>query len=540
MKRKGVLLIALLILVFPLWAGGQRSSGAAAGGGRAIDYNRTSPEPLTLPIVTTPITLTMFTSLSERVAASLSSYSEMLSFQELAKRTGITIDFRLTPEGQQNIEQFNLMLAANDMTDIIYYGWSTFPGGPGRAIDDDIIVDHAPLVRGYAPNFTALMREFDEIRRDSMTDDSQIYNMPFLKTAPEDRAVGQFHIRQDWLDKVGLPRPTTMDEWYTVLTAFKKLGPDIIPFISVPQGNIHGVERFSYAWGFPTNFYIDNRQVKYGPAQPDYKTFLLTMAKWYREGLIDPDFLTTDRRTHDAHITSGKAGAYYGLLNGFMGTYIRVMETIDPQFDLRGTLNPRAPDGKMYDFYVDDVAIVQGSGMAISTKNKYPVESIKWLDYWYYEDGRVLMNLGIEGITYTVNNGVYRYTEEILNNPDGLPLADAISKYTPVSGCRIFQDTRYFQQMVDHPNQREAITLLTQATVERAMRPLSPSSDESARLARIVNEMDTYRRERFARFVLGQEDIEANWNNYISTLNSMGLQEAIEINQRALERYYRR
>jgi len=544
MKQKGIILIALLVLCFPLWAGGQRSSEPAVAG-QQIRTGMSAPEPLTLPITKDPITLSYFASFSSRSAASIKSNSEMLSFQELERRTGIKIDFREAPENQ-GTEQFNLMLASNDLTDLIWHSWPNFPGGPSRAIEDNVIMELRNLIYGYAPNFVQLMEEFPEIRRDASTDEGWFYAMMFLKTAKEDRAVGQFHIRQDWLDKLGLKRPTTMDEWYTVLKAFKERDPngngkaDEIPFISITQGGIHGVERFSYAWGIPTNFYIDNGTMKYGPAQADYKTFLLTMAKWYKEGLIDPDFLVADRRMHDSLITSGVAGAYYGLLNGFMGTYISVMSRIDPQFDLRGTLIPRAPDGKMYDFYVDDVAIVQNSGIAISTKNKYPVESMKWLDYWYHEDGRVLMNLGIEGITYNIIDGKYVYTDEILNNPNGLPLAEAIGKYTPVSGSRIFQDTRYFSQMTAHPNQREAVTLLTQATVERAMRPLTPTSDESSRLARIVNEMDTYRQERFAKFVMGQEDIESNWNTYINTLNSMGLNEALQIYQRALERYYKR
>jgi putative aldouronate transport system substrate-binding protein len=469
----------------------------------------------------------------------------MLAFQELEKRTGLKLDFRHYPEGQ-GTEQFNLMLASNDLADIIWYTWPRFPGGPARAIDDGVIIELGDLIKGYAPNFSQIMDEYPEVRRDSATDEGYFYEMPFLKVAKEDRVVGQFHIRQDWLDKLGLQRPTNMDEWYTVLKAFKEKDPngngkaDEIPFISISQGNIHGVERFTYAWGFPTDFYVDNRQVKYGPAQPDYKTYLATMAKWYREGLIDPEFLITDRKTHDSMVTTGTAGAYYGLLNGFMGTYIGVMEKLDPKFNLQGTVNPIAPDGKMYDFYVDDVKIVQNSGMAISVQNKYPVETIKMLDYFYGEEGRILMNLGVEGLTYKVVNGEFIYTDLILNNPDGLSLAESISKYCPVGACRLWQDTRYFSQIIPYPAQKEAAVLLTKATTERALPPLTPSQDEASRLVNIQNEITNYFREMFAKFIMGQEDVEKGFDTYINTLNSLGLPEALEIYQRALERYYKR
>jgi putative aldouronate transport system substrate-binding protein len=547
MKRFFVVLFCLAAGAMA-FGGGQNSGQSAAPAGREVGSGTGgAPEPLTLPIVNKQISLTVFAGLAERAAVSIKSYGEMAAFQELEKRTGIDLVFQDAPVGQAR-EQFNLMLAANDMADLIYYEWPVyFAGGPQKALEDEVIIELGGLIKGYAPNFSKILAEHENVRRDSITDAGLFYMMPLLKMDLADRVSGGFQIRKDWLDKLGLKIPVTINEWYTVLKAFKEKDPngngkaDEIPFINSKIVDINGVERFCYAWGFPTEFYMENRIVKYGPMQPAYKDFLITMRKWYQEGLIDPDFLVSDRKDHDSKVTSEVGGAYYGLINSYMGTYTGVMQKINPAFNIREVPLPAAPDGKHYDFHTDQARAVQTTGFALAASNKYPVESIKLLDYFYSEEGRILMNLGIEGLTYKIENGRYLFTDLITKNPDGLPLDRAISKYTPAgTACRLYQDPRYWEQMMAYGNQREASVVLQNNTAERVLPPITPTPEESARLASIQNEINTYFKEMFAKFVMGQVSIEREFDTYLNTLKSLNINEAIAIQQRALDRYYKR
>jgi putative aldouronate transport system substrate-binding protein len=523
----------------PPVAAGSRGAGAASSEG--------APEPLTLPITKEPVTLTVFAGLADRAAVSIKSYGEMAAFQELERRTGIDLVFHDAAVGQSR-EQFNLMLAANDMDDLIYYEWPVyFAGGPQKALDDNVILELGDLIRKYAPNFSEILANHDDVRRESITDSGSFYMMPLLKMDLADRVSGGFQIRKDWLDKLGLQKPTTIDEWYTVLKAFKEKDPngngkaDEIPFINSKIVDTNGVERFSYAWGFPTEFYMENRIVKYGPMQPAFKEFLLTMRKWYTEELIDQDFLISDRKDHDSKVTSELGGAYYGLINSYMGTYTGVMKNINPAFDIREVPLPKAPDGKHHDFHTDQARVVQTTGFALASTNKHPVESIKLLDYFYSDEGRILMNLGIEGLTYKIENGTYVFTDLITKNPDGLPLDRAISKYTPAgTACRLYQDPRYWAQMMAYDNQREASKILQDNTAERVLPPITPTPEESSRLAAIQNEVNTYFKEMFAKFVMGQADIEKEFDTYLGVLKSLNVDEAIAIQQRALDRFYKR
>ena len=167
---------------------------------------------------------------------------------------------------------------------------------------------------------------------------------------------------------------------------------------------------------------------------------------------------------------------------------------------------------------------------------------MKMMDYFYCEDGRVLMNLGIEGITFTITpDGKYKYTELITNDPGGLSLDRAISKYTPAGvSFRLYQDRRYWEQMMAYENQRETLDLLISATTERQLPLVSPTPEESSRFASIQNDINTYRSEMFARFILGQADINSNWDTYVNTIKSLNIEEATRIQQAGVDRYFRR
>lgn len=497
----------------------------------------------TLPITEEPITLTVFTELADRAASSLTNYGEMIAFQELEKRTNIKLEFQHPPVGQVK-EQFNLMIASGDLCDLIDYAWNTYPGGPTRAMEDGIALQLNDLQAQYAPNLQAIIEAFPSVGTDTMTDSGAYYMFPFVRVTQADRMSGGFQIRKDWLDKLGLEIPTTLDEWHTVLTAFKNGDPngngeaDEIPFLNLSTANY--IEYLTCAWGIKYGYYVVDGQVKFGPYEPEFKEYLTTLNTWYTEGLLDPDFLATDRKTFDAKVTSGQAGAYYGLLNSFMGTYTGIMKDADPEFNLRQAPVPIAPDGKLYNFEDTAARVAPGSGYVISPTNPYPVESAKLLDYFYSEEGALLLNLGIEGVTYNMVDGYPKYTELITDNPNGLSLDRAICAYTPAGATgRLYQDPRYWEQMMAYDNQKEAMQILTTASTERVLPPITPTPDESIQLASIQSEVDTYVDEMFARFVMNQEPLE-NFDNYIATLKSLNIEEGIAIQQAALERYYQR
>lgn len=130
-------------------------------------------------------------------------------------------------------------------------------------------------------------------------------------------------IRQDWLDKLSLKAPTTLDELYTVATAFKKaeLGQGA-------KGTTLGLaaqQDLGYSWyasfdpifgsmtGTLPGYWTDDGTGKLatGSVNPKMKDALELLAKWYKEGLIPQDFSTRPTAEAEKLIAGNQAGIHF-------------------------------------------------------------------------------------------------------------------------------------------------------------------------------------------------------------------------------------
>src|SRR5690606_24106171 len=149
-----------------------------------------------------------------------------------------------------------------------------------------------------------------------------IYVMPFLMGVELLGVVNGPVLRKDWLDKLKLETPKTIADWEKVLTAFRDGDPngngkkDEIPLIfGVAPTTMADTEDNHFlvgVYGISNDFYRENGTVIYGPSRPQFKGYLATMAKWYRHGLIDKGYATTDGKLTDAKLTNHHLGANTG------------------------------------------------------------------------------------------------------------------------------------------------------------------------------------------------------------------------------------
>lgn len=514
------------------------------------------PEPLTLPIVKQPMTLTYWTELNPNAAASMKTYGEMACYQELEKRTGIHIEFQHPPVGQHQ-EQFSLMMASQKYPDVIEHGWggepgggSTPPGGPAKYLKDGVIVRLNELIEKYAPSFKKLLADHPDWRKQIVTDEGDIYGFPFIRGDPYLQTFQGPILRGDWLEKVGLPAPTTLDEWHTVLKAFKEKDPngngkaDEWPFNSFrgsgPANALTGYSNHAFigAWGIGWEFYQAKGVVKYGPLQPEFVEFLKLMAQWYKEGLIDPDFVSMDRKLLDAKVTSGQLGSLVGNAGANLGVYMDAIVSKDPKFKLVGAPYPVLKKGDkpvlgQYDFAYTGVAA------AVTTANQHVPETIKWLDYAYSPEGHLLFNFGVEGVSYKMESGYPRYTADVLKNPQ-FPVARAMPRYFRSSMNGPFvQDKRYIEQYYGYPEQTQALKLWSEPSNEMQIPRTTPTQEESKRFATIMTDVGARRDEAVIKIITGAQPVES-WDQVVQQFKQMGIEEAIKVQQAALDRYNKR
>lgn len=485
-------------------------------------------------------TLTYWMELNANVAANYSNMGDTPFGKKLQENTGITIEFQHPAVGQAS-EQFNLLLADTDLPDLIEYNWLGYSGGPEKAIEDAVIIPLNDVIDQYCPNLKAYLEANPDIDKMIKTDNGTYYCFPFIRG--DDKlltSVGAM-FRGDWLEELGLEVPTTIDEWHTVLTAFKeKKGADAPFTYQYSSAGLTDNNPLAYAYGAPRGFYLgDDGTIHYGAVEDGYKEYLMTMNQWMSEGLIDVDLATLTGDQVAAKITNGSAGASFGYCGSGMGNWIQAGQSTDEKYMLVPAPYPTLEKGATPEFGQRDNNYVTTGAVAITTSCKNVELAARLLDYGYSEEGTMLYNFGIEGESYTMDaDGNAVYTDLILNNPEGLAITHAMGGYMRANYNGPFvQNVRYSEQYYQLDSQKEAMNVWTATNMKKHLvPPITPTAEESKEQAQYLSEISTYRDEMTLKFILGNASFD-EWDKYVETIKGMNLDRVLEIQNAALERY---
>lgn len=539
MKKRWITLTAAVLAV---------STAAAGCGSSDTADNTASPGASGAPAATQtaqePAKLTFWTPLNPNALAVVKSLGELPMVSEWEAKTNVKWTFQ-HPSGTTTpdvIQQYGVMIASNKLPDTMLWNWSNVQGGTSKMYNDGMIIKLNDLIDQHAPNLKNILDENPEVAKQIKADNGDIYVMPHLRVGDygQYKTFSGMMIRKDWLDELGLQEPETISDWETVLKAFKE-NKGAIPFTSNKNYAIAQYD-FAGAYGVSNGFFIKDGKVAFGPYEPAFKDYLTTMQRWYKDGLIDPDFATNDSKTMDSKVSSGKAGAFFGYIGGSLGTLLPALQKEVPTADLAGVQFPVLNKGDEPQF-VTATWNYDNVGAVITSSNKHPEETIKALDYLYGEEGALLKNFGVEGLTYTLVDGQPQYTDLILKNPDNLSLGQAMAKYFIANySFAGVDDDRYNEQYYQLQQQKDAVKVFAQYA-ENAysvmLPPVSLTTDESKELAKIMTEVETYLSEQLTRVIMGADSVD-NYDKAVEQMKKMNIEQAIQIQQAAVDRYNKR
>ncbi|MBQ7976851.1 MAG: extracellular solute-binding protein [Clostridia bacterium] len=477
--------------------------------------------------------LTYWVTLTANSTSQVSNYAETKIAQELEKRLGADIEY-IHPANGQVKEKFNIMIAMDDRPDLIEYSWANYPGGPANAIDSNIIIDITPYL-DMAPNFKKYLEEHEDIAKMVKTDDGRIIGFPFVRGDESLLTSAGIVLRSDWLKELNLNVPETIEEWETVLTAFKEQKGASVPLSIRPLEQLQ-FGAFVGAYGTTSKTYVEDGIVKYGPAQPEFKEFLTLMNKWYNKGLISPSIATLDSAETDANILSGVSGAAVGSIGSGIGRWMAAAS--EDGYDLVAAPYPVLNKGDKAQFGQCDIP-VPGTFVCISSTCKNIELAMKYLDYGYSEEGQMLYNFGIEGESYNIEDGYPKYADVITKNPEGKSLAEAMANYIRAHESGPFiQDKRYMEQYAVLPQQQQAWKVWTDTDASKYILPhiTTENADDIAKMQTAVN---TYYEEMLYKFIMGIEPID-NFDKYVDELNNRGLATVVKSQQEGYDRYLAR
>lgn len=517
--KKGILYLLVVLICVSFVGCGNNSE--TAGGQQTAQYGDS------YPLEGSP-TIRYWMQLNSALLTTDSELTTTPFAKGLQEETGINIEF-IHPSPQQVDEQFNIMLASGDLPDVIEWIWYKFPGGPQKAINDNYILPLNDVFDKYAPNIKKFLGENSDLDKMIQTDEGNYYVFPFTRGDEILMTYSGPVARADWMEELGISLPETIDEWEEMLKTFRDKKGCKTP--------LQYDRDLMWAFGVTNDFYFKGNEIVYGPMQPEYKEFLSKMNQWLTDGLMTTTG-SEEMKTVTSSFVSGQTCVAYST-GGTIGNWMKAGVTNDSEFDIVGLKYPVLTKGEKSKFIQrDNKYALSGLSAAISATSKNIEVAARLLDYGYSPEGIRYFNFGKEGVTYNMVDGYPKYTDEILNNPDGLAPVNALARNVRAGYSGPFiQKKEYLEQYYNMPQQLQSLEAWCDEKGNASSLPLiTYTSDESDTVATVMNEVKSFVDEMTMKFIVGVEPIE-NFDKFVETIEKLDINEIIEIQKKAVDRY---
>ncbi|ONI48117.1 hypothetical protein AN643_03230 [Candidatus Epulonipiscioides saccharophilum] len=300
-------------------------------------------------------------------------------------------------------------------------------------------------------------------------------------------------------------------------------------------------DEYLYLWDTSIGFYEEDGKMVFEPLEEDFKTGIKSYAKWYAEGLIDPEIFTGNKATRDTLLGTNRGGLTHDWQSA--GGYNELLADDVPGFNFVGMAPPANQHGNI----VERTARTASPGWGISATCEDPVTIIKYFDYIFTEEAQYLTSCGLEGVTYTLNDdGTITYKDLVQNAPEGM-LAHLIQYGVNTDIGRRVLATYEIAQMSpsvaataqmysDHTE--EWYNLDAPAYFDGRMN-LKIIPEMEAEYLQIMATVDSYVEEKFQGWILGTSDFDKDYDAFVKELKDRGIDRATEIVQASYDLQYK-
>lgn len=529
-KKTIKVLITLLLAVALL---------AACGSDDASDNDETNGaedvavNPEGFPIVDEKITLSLMAP-----GTGMAAWEDMPALQEYSELTNVYFEYDTPPIGDFQT-RLNLAFASGDIAGIIF-GAETDDFTPGMEVDygrQGVLLPLNDLIDEYAPNFKALMEENPEIERSITTNDGNIYALPAINQHPTSIwPTGPLWYNGDWLDELGVEEvPQTTDELFDLLIRFRDEDPngngeaDEVPFSDVQMNASRPWLMAAFGmkeWGIEE---VDG-EVRYAPMTDNYREYLTFMNQLFEEGLMDPETFSQSDEQKKAKGEQNRLGLFPDWFSFFTTGKAESDAVTDPMF------HPLTSDVSPEIVLPGNPGISRGS-FAITKNNANPEASMRWIDYWYSQEGRDFFDQGPKGYLWDEDEDG-NYIE--LETPKGYDSSeDYRGTLTPAYGISA--------PMLVDVVENAPVSDFTQFIFDETAEKIDPyaetpfplvyfTDEEQDQINNIEVDLESYVEQMEARFITGVEPLD-NWDNYVETIEGMKIDQYIQLHQDAYDRW---
>ena len=502
-------------------------------------------EPIDLPISTDGISLTFWTQFMPPLTNfGINSNDDMPIYEHFEEITGVHMDFTCVSMDQAATAA-SLLIASGDYPEIWNSFYNYYGSNGDMAIEEGIVLDLTEY-RDQLKNYFGLIDSNDRLSKYAYTENGSAAYFGCLYRTPD--AKNGSAIRGDWLDALGLDMPVTYDDYYDTLVAMKN------EFGGTYYLNTNGEAVFgagynvAVAIGATANssgmFLLDdNKDIYYCGITEEFRDYLKYMHGLYEAGVLYENFSTnTDQRVDTAAVAAGD----YSLVGGFTATLYSTVESYleeGSDFRLEGISPVVQNEGDMIHLGDEPTYITLSGGRSLTTSLLADEEKLNaallWMDYMYTEEGSNLCAYGMEGETYNMVNGERVFTDLVLNNPNGMAFTMAMMVYGMGNGAFVADPTVNTISYSDN-----ALALYSKyvenmgASDYSAIIPayVTMTSGESDTFSNTYSDIATYMNEAYLKFILGDLNLEGDFDEYCANVKAMGLDTCCSALQSAVDR----
>lgn len=480
----------------------------------------------------------------------VNSYDDMNPFKFAEELLGVDVQFTIV-NSESFSTNFQLMVASGDITDLVG-GASNEYTSTSQMLEDGVAVDLMEY-QDQLPNYWSALNHYDEYQTIAITQDG---TMPEVICIADDYKVQSgMQIRADWLEQVGMEVPETIDELHDVLAAFvSECGADhALLLTGSPQMTgsaiVGGMGSIGYDPSTTTNMYVVDGEIRNGFLDEAYKEYMEMIAQWYSEGLIAQDFATESNDPFtskaDSYISGGNAGVWSSMSDNMDANMVTGKE-LDPNYDIAPMAQPMETAGDIFHF--GDTRIgssAMGKSIAISDNCEDVELACAFIDFFFTEEGINLANYGL------VDNDNWQFDnqEDAIANiatetnverlTDGtFPMISFGMTYYTLACVATLQD--FDRQFGTYSEKNlEAMDLWTETSDDLYTLPtqVELTYEESQEYSEIWTDLSTYANTEVFKFVMGEYNFDEDWDNFITQLEEMGIQDCIDLYQAAYDRY---
>lgn len=480
-------------------------------------------------------------------------------FKRLEEQTNVHIEWNAITNSEWGDKIQTLMTDVNSLPDFIFtagFGEADLlrfgQGGTIIALED--------YIDNYMPNLKSVFEKFPEYRKMTTATDGHIYSLPWIEQLGSEKTAIQVidnmpFINKKWLDFLGLEVPETVEDFETVLVAFRdnasalqvefSIEGSIIPMSCIVNdgGQDPGVlfSSFGEGYGDPDKWrhiaVTNDKKVVCTATSEGWKEGIAWLHSLYEQDLIDPEAFTHDWSTY---VAKGKSHRY-GVFFSWDPANIDNLEDYVP-------LAPLEKDGKrvLMPCMGSYTSGYDRGRCVVTATAQNPALVCAWLDQMYAPLQSPQNNWGTYGEDDEFDifeMGTNANGEEMLQHA---PLGDAspveVREAEAVGGPLAVLD-EYYGVYVTCPDDaqyrldwiKEYYTPYIEA--EYVYPPIFMDKADIEELSNIMADIGKNVNAKKAEWIRdGFTD--ADWNEYLKMLDDYKLQRYLEIFQQYLDDYY--